>query len=77
MGRSTALVTRNALFRLVSSTASQSSSDMRMMSVSRVMPALLTSTSMRLNVSRVAWTSRSTSAGFGDVGLHDVDLRAS
>jgi hypothetical protein len=35
---------RNTAFRLVSSTASQSSSFMRMASWSRVMPALLTST---------------------------------
>jgi [acyl-carrier-protein] S-malonyltransferase len=42
IGRSTARLQRNTAFRLVSSTASQSASFMRMARVSRVMPALLT-----------------------------------
>ncbi len=44
IGRIAARLSRNTALRLVSSTASQSSSFMRMASVSRVIPALFTST---------------------------------
>ena len=45
IGRAARLATRNDPVRLVAITASQSSSDIRISRVSRVMPALATSTS--------------------------------
>ena len=76
IGRSTALVTRKADLRLVSSTASQSSSDMRMISVSRVIPALLTRTSMRLKRVQRGLDQALDVGGHRDVGLDDGDLAA-
>jgi hypothetical protein len=62
IGRSTALVQRKAPRRLVCSTSSQSSSLIRMMSPSRVTPALLTRMSIRPHASPAWVTIRSTPA---------------
>ena len=62
IGRITARQRRNTALRLVSSTASQSSSFMRMARPSRVMPALLTSTCRPPCCLTIASTAASTPA---------------
>ncbi len=63
MWRSAALVQRNTARRFVAITSSQSSTDMRRSSVSRLKPALFTRMSSRPNASWAVSTTRSASSG--------------
>ena len=62
MGRATALVKRNVPFKLTVNTASQSCSDIRIIRVSLVIPALLTRISILPNSLTAPFTAASTAS---------------